>query len=70
MQERSVSERTVKDALDDPTKIGYDAKGRMLIRKLYRKNRKERLLLIVCEEIGRILEIITIIDTSKLKKYL
>ena len=57
-------------AIANPTRIGYDQKGRMLIKKLYRKNGKARLLLIVGEEKDDILEIITIIDTSKVKKYL
>lgn len=70
MRERSIPESTIKDAFDNPTKIGYDPKGRMLIKKLYRKNGKDRLLLVVCEKIADILEIITIIDTSKVKKYL
>ena len=70
MYERRISERTIKDAIANPTRIGYDQKGRMLIKKLYRKNGKARLLLIVGEEKDDILEIITIIDTSKVKKYL
>ncbi len=70
MQERPIPESAIKGAFDNPTKIGYDSKGRMLVKKLYRKNGNERLLLVVCEKIVDILEIITIIDTSKVKKYL
>ena len=70
MRERSIPERAIKDALDNPTKIGYDPKGRVLIKKLYRKNGAERLLLVVCDYIADALEIVTIIDTSKVKKYL
>lgn len=70
MRERDISEKVLKDALDNPSKVGYDQKGRILIKKLYRRNGKERLLLIVGEFVADILEIITIIDTSKVKKYL
>ena len=70
MRERSISERIVQDALDNPTKVGYDTNGRILIKRLYHKNSKERLLLVVCDKVADALEIITIIDTYKIKKYL
>ena len=70
MRERLISEITLRDALDNPTKVGYDAHGRILIKKLYQKNKKERLLFVVCEMTANILEIITVIETSKVKKYL
>ena len=70
MRERSISERIIKDAVANPTKVGYDPRGRILIRKLYRRSGKERLVLVVCEKVSDALEIITIIDTSKVKKYL
>jgi len=69
-RERSISEDLIANALADPTKVGYDARGRLLIKKLYCRNGKERLLLIVGEIAANTLEIITIIDTSKVKKYL
>ena len=70
MKERKIPEHIVKTALDNPDKIGYDARGRLLIKKVYRKNGKERLLLAVGEFAENVLEIITVIDTSKIKKYL
>lgn len=70
MRERKITEQIIKDALDNPTKIEYDTKGRMLFKKIYRSNGKERLLLIVGEKQGDLIEIITIIDTTKIKKYL
>ncbi len=70
MRERKITERIIKDALDNPTKIEYDTKGRVLFKKLYHSNEKERLLLIVGERRGDLTEIITIIDTTKVKKYL
>ena len=53
-----------------PTKILYDDKGRILFKKIYNKNGKQRLLLVAGEEVKDTLEIITVIDTSKVKKYL
>lgn len=70
MQERSISEQVVKDALDSPTKVSYDSRERILIKKLYSRGGKKRLLLVVCDKVEHVLEIITIIDTSKIKKYL
>jgi len=70
MRERKITERIIKDALDNPTKIEYDTKRRVLFKKLYHSNGKERLLLIVGERRGDVTEIITIIDTTKVKKYL
>lgn len=70
MRERLIPESLLKNALDNPTRVGYDIKGRLLIKKSYRKNGKERLLLIAREVVENVLEVITIIDTSKVKKYL
>ena len=70
MRERGISEKYIKAAVDNPYKLGYDSKGRVLIKKLYYRNKKERLLLIIGELITDILEIVTVIDTSKIKKYL
>ena len=69
-RERLISEAAIADALENPTKAGYDAKGRLLIKKLYQRGGKERLLLLVGEIVENTLEIITIVDTSKVKKYL
>lgn len=69
-RERLISETAIADALENPTKVGYNAEGRLLVKKLYRRGGKERLLLLVGEIVENTLEIITIIDTSKVKKYL
>ena len=69
-RERLISEAAIAYALENPTKVGYDAKGRLLIKKLYQRGGKERLLLLVGEIVENTLEIITIVDTSKVKKYL
>ena len=70
MTERAIPEGIIEDALQKPTKVLYDNKGRLLIKKAYTKRGKERLLLIAAEIGTDTLEIITIIDTSKVKKYL
>ena len=70
MAERSISERVIKEALQNPTNILYDDKDRLMVKKLYKKRGKERLLLIAGEMAKNRFEIITVIDTSKVKKYL
>jgi len=70
MKERAISRKLIDLALQEPTEVMYDEKGRILLKKLYVKNNKERLLLIVGEMVDGRLEIITIIDTSKVRKYL
>ena len=70
MQERSIPLRLVESALQSPDKVSYDRNRRLLVKKLYLKRDQERLLLIAGEfETGE-LRIITVIDTSKVKKYL
>ena len=70
MAERLIPESLVEEALANPTKVGYDDKGRILVKKLYTLLGKKRLLLIAAEPKGNKLKIITVIDTSKIKKYL
>lgn len=70
LQERSIPESVLRGALENPTRLGYDDNGRLLIKKLYKKHDQERMLLIAGEFVGEVLEIITVIDTSKVKKYL
>lgn len=70
MKERSIPESLIKEALQEPTKILYDERNRLLFKKLYTKGRKERLLLVAVEVKETKLEIITVIDTSKVEKYL
>lgn len=70
MFERGISEKLIEESLQRPTKVLYDKQGRVLIKKLYFKFRKVRLLLIAAEKRINHLRIITVIDTSKIKKYL
>ena len=68
--ERVIPKELIDDALQNPTKAIYNAKRQLVIKKLYQKQGKERLLLIIGENIGDQLKIITVIDTSKIEKYL
>ncbi|HEY4475346.1 MAG TPA: DUF4258 domain-containing protein [Candidatus Paceibacterota bacterium] len=70
IKERKIPEKLIRSALQEPTRVLYDDKGRILFKKLYQKQNKERLLLVAAEAVNDRLEIITIIDTSKVKKYL
>ena len=70
MKERSIPEKIVANAVANPTKMLYDDDGRILFKKLYKKRDVERLLLVAGEYKKDILEIITVIETSKIKKYL
>ena len=70
MAERLIPERIIASTITNPTSILYDDNGRLLIKKLYRKRNKERLLLIAGEITEDKLKVITVIDTSKINKYL
>lgn len=70
LRERNISERLIADALENPTKLLSDDRGRLLLKKLYVRHGKERLLLIAAEVVQNELVVITVIDTSKIKKYL
>ena len=70
MRERSISEGLIVEALKFPTKISSDKQGRQLVKKLYIRRRSQRLLLIAVETKGEVSKIITVIETSKVRKYL
>ena len=70
MRERAISLNVVRDCLQNPDKVSYDEKGRYLLKKRYDKSGKQRLLMIAVERKGGVQEVITVIDTSKVKKYL
>ena len=70
MAERKIPESLIREALERPTKIAYDNKGRILVKKLYIKQKKQRLLLVAGERKQDAFVVITIIDTTKIKKYL
>ncbi len=68
--ERKISKSMLKEALENPTKIGYDSYGNTLFKKLYVKSGKQRLLLVAGRKFKNKLKIFTIIETSKTSKYL
>ncbi len=70
MQERSISVALIEEALVNPTKILYDARGRLMFKKLYKKRHIPRLLIVIGEKVKDTLRVITVIETSKIKKYL
>ncbi len=72
LKERKIPQKFFKEALENPTKIQRDSKNKnsILFKKLYMKGNSRRLLLIVGEIEKEELKIITIIDTSKISKYL
>ncbi|MAG44619.1 hypothetical protein CL633_01895 [bacterium] len=74
MQERNVSRYIVISSLNNPDiiEISNHAPNRFLAKKRYFNQyfSKEHLLIIVFEINKNIIEIITIIDTSKINKYL
>lgn len=70
MEERSINLRAIESALANPTEIKYNANKTCLIKKLYRKDNSLKLLLIAGERQNNRLKIFTVIETSKIKKYL
>ncbi len=68
--DRKISVKLLETALSDPTQVLADGTGKLLYQKLYRERDKSRLLMVVVIiELGR-LKVLTVIDTSKVKKYL
>lgn len=70
IEERRIPVTILEDALHNPTKVGYDVEGKQLIKKVYKKSGKEHLLLLVVRRDHDTMVIVTVIDTSKVKKYI
>ena len=72
--EREISKDIAVNALKNPDKVELSKQDpkRILFKKVYYNEafRKEHLLMLVCEKNNEILEVVTIIDTSKINKYL
>lgn len=68
MAERKIPEKLLENALLNPTKLLYDENGKMMFTKLYAHGK--RLLVIIAERGKDRLKIITIINTSRLDKFL
>jgi len=70
MKERGITIKLVRNAVAEPTKMLYDKKGRVLFKKLYKKAGTIRLLMVAGAPDKNVLRVITVIDTSKIRKYL
>ncbi len=70
LTERTISLAVLEAALEMPTEIRENGKGKWLLLKLYRRLGKKRLLKVVVSKDGSKLKVITVIETSKVKKYL
>lgn len=71
MQERGITEYIVHDYLLHPDQIEIDKHNpaRFAAKKLYKKNNKRLLLIIIYEMEVDEIKIITVISTSKINKY-
>lgn len=74
MKERFISRYIVISALQNPDYVKNSIKvmSRFLIKKLYfnKRFKKKHLLMIIFEQDKNAMKVITIIDTSKINKYL
>ena len=70
MIERGISIQLLNKALQNPTEILYDGNGRELYKYIYIKRNEKRLLIVVVISEKTKLKVITVIDTSKIRKYI
>ena len=70
IRERDISESLISQAIYNPTKISTDSEGVILIKKLYFYKNKNRLLIVAGKKLGSLFLVFTVIDTSKVTKYL
>lgn len=74
IKERSIKKSDVEKFIKFPDKIEISNinANRLLFKKIYfnQKHKKDHLLMLICEKENGILKIITIIDTSKISKYI
>lgn len=73
MRERAISQNIINQAIKYPDKIEGSTKNkyRFLVKKVYfnKKLKRDHLLLIIYEIKRTFIEVITVIDTSKISKY-
>ena len=73
MEERFILKQVAIEAIKNPDKIekSFQDDWRVLVKKVYFNEvlKREHLLIIVCEIFLEKIEVITIIDTSKISKY-
>jgi hypothetical protein len=74
LREREISKDIALNALKNPDKVelSKQSASRILFKKVYYSQtfKREHLLMLVCEKNKDTLEVVTIIDTSKITKYL
>jgi hypothetical protein len=73
MAERNIHRSLVERVIEQPDKVEHSVKdaGRLLFKKKYmRGSVGERLLIVVAEKDNNAMVVITIIDTSRIQKYL
>lgn len=74
MKERGISEKIARATLLSPDKVEQSStvSTRFLIKKIYfhADHRRDHLLILICEEERNATKVITIIDTSKISKYI
>lgn len=74
IKERGILQDDVEKFIKSPDKIEISAinSDRFLVKKIYynQKYDKDHLLMIICKRENNIFKIITIIDTSKISKYI
>lgn len=70
MKERSISKKLIDLAFANPTKVLYDDNDGVLIKKLCKRKGVDRLLIIAGKVEKGDIKIITVIETSKINKYL
>ena len=68
--ERNIAEDLLLHTVTNPDKVVKQSRSRFAAQRLIEKNGKKYLLIIVCDEIGDICEIVTAFFTTKFKKYL
>lgn len=74
MDERGIKQSDVEKFIVFPDKIEISSinKNRFLFKKVYfhKKYKKDHILMIICEKESGAIRVITIIDTSKISKYI
>ena len=74
LAEREIRKEVALNALENPDKVEMSSQNqrRLLFKKLYYNQtfKRDHLLMLICEKKDDRLEIVTIIDTSKISKYL
>lgn len=74
MVERGIRRSDVLRAIREPDKVEVSRieENRFLAKKVYRNLRlgKDHLLMVICERVAGEIHIVTVVDTSKISKYI